>query len=131
MGRKLVVLRNCKEDIAIFAEFFAVILAVETAYSNSWRKIWFEMDSEAMLKTFFDPNFVAPWKISKRWEGCSENASSNGRVSHIFKEGNIPADIISNVALRYPQLQWWPSRIPEIQPAVLEDRLRRACYRFV
>lgn len=62
--------RNCREDIAFFGDFFPVILAVEAAYSNSWRKIWFEMDSEAMLKTFFDPYFVAPWKICKRWEGC-------------------------------------------------------------
>ena len=59
------VFRNCRGFVcgvfvqrlgvenAYFAEFFAVILAVEVAFSKGRTKIWFEMDSALSLLNFF------------------------------------------------------------------------------
>lgn len=91
------------------------------------------MDSEATLKSFFDPNFDAPWQIRHRWEACLEMLKSmEVRCSHIFREGNIHADIVSNIALLHPQFQfkWWCGSIPEIQKTVIDDRIGRTQYRF-
>lgn len=70
---------------AFFAEFSAIMIAVEIAYSRGWRKVWIEMDSELTLKTFFNKDYKAPWKIRKRWLAChSLLASMKVKYSHIY-----------------------------------------------
>ena len=73
------VFRNCRgfvcgifvqhlgAESACFAEFFAVILAVEIAFSKGWTRILFEMDSALTLMNFFKPNYIPPWKLRRSW----------------------------------------------------------------
>ena len=57
--------------------------------------MWFEMDSEATLKSFFDSKFDVPWQIKRRWEACLEMMMSmEVKYSHIFGERNILSDIV-------------------------------------
>ena len=118
-------------ETAFFAEFYAVMLAVEEAYKRGWKKLWLEMDYVVTLQTFFNKEFVAPWKIRQRWMACHiMMADMQIRCSHIFREGNVPADIVSNVALLFPNFTWWCGIVPEIKGAVVADRLNRPKFRF-
>lgn len=95
---------------AYFAEFFAVILAVKIAFSMGWTRIWFEMDSALTLMNFFKPDYILPWKLRRRWERClSMLERMEFQASHIYREGNVPADILSNVALAHSEFTWWCS----------------------
>lgn len=70
----------------------------------------------------------------RRWDNCLKLlANMEVRASHIFQEGNVPADILSNVALRFDGFFWWEMwdyAIPEIRTAVYEDRIGKCKYRF-
>lgn len=52
------------------------------------------------------------------------------RSSHIYREGNVLADILSNVALEREEFKWWERAIPEISKAVYEDRIGKIQFRF-
>ncbi|KAM7472576.1 hypothetical protein LguiA_010759 [Lonicera macranthoides] len=115
---------NIGSGNAYVAEFMVVIIAVKMAHSKGWRKIWFEMDSTITLSNFFNRNYTPPWKLQRRWEACwSMLDDMEVRSSHIFREGNVLADILSNMALRHVFFVWWDSVIDDIKVAVSEDRL--------
>ena len=52
------------------------------------------------------------------------------RYSPIYREGNVPADILSNLALSYPSLTWWSGPTLKIKDATVVDYLDRPKYRF-
>lgn len=52
------------------------------------------------------------------------------RSSHVFREWNVPADILSIVALEYDGFRWWDAAIPEIYGAVYDDRRGERKYRL-
>lgn len=61
-----VFVKNLGIHTAFFVEFSAVLCAVEYAFQLNWKKVWFEMDSEADLRTFFDKNYKPPWQLWRR-----------------------------------------------------------------
>jgi len=118
-------------ESAYIAEFSAVEIAIEIAFARGWSKVWFEMDSYLTLLNFFNKEYIPPWKLRRRWEKSLQFLSSmEVRASHIYREGNVPADILSNVALTYDYFTWWSYAIPEIQSAVDDNMLGRPIYRF-
>lgn len=69
-------------------------------------------------------NYRPPWKLRRRWEACWDMLRRNGgQILSYFREGNIPADILSNVALRHVSFIWWDSVIAAIRVPVNEDRM--------
>lgn len=97
------------------------------------------MDSELVLRNFFNPLYLPSSKLRHQWEHClALLVDMNVRCSHIFCEGtcqllvdmnvhcshilrgNAPADILSNVALGFPEFTWWDNGIPEISAYVCE-----------
>ena len=58
------------------------------------------------------------------------DGSMEFRFSHIFREGNQAADILSNVALDHDGFRWWDEAIPPIYSAVYADRIGQVQYRF-
>ena len=119
------------EETTYFAEFSAVIIAVEIAFAQGWNRIWFEIDSSITLLNFFRPDYVPPWRLRRRWERCLELLKGmEFRASHIYKEGNVPVDVLSNMALAYDDFTWWGYEIPEIRGAILANRLGLPMYRF-
>ncbi|KAM7517189.1 hypothetical protein LguiA_006772 [Lonicera macranthoides] len=116
---------------AYFAEFSAVLIAVEQAALRGWNKVWFEMDSALTCLTFFKKSHAPPWQLRRRWEKCWAYLDSiEFRFSHVYREGNIPADILSNYALSFDVFKWWDDVIPEIQKAVSCNCIGAANYRF-
>lgn len=55
---------------AFFAKFVALILAVEAAKRKGWNKVWFEINSELTLRTFYNKSYSLPWVTCRRWEAC-------------------------------------------------------------
>lgn len=56
--------------MAFYAEFFAVILAVELAYNKGLLKLRLEMDSAVTLCSFFNKNFD-PLVIKEKVGNCA------------------------------------------------------------
>lgn len=94
-------------ETANFAEFMAVLLAVELAHNKAWRRVWFEMDSSLTLYIFDKKDHVPHSKIRRRWERCMHLlADMEIRTSHIVREGNVPPDSLSNIALNVDSFCW-------------------------
>ena len=116
---------------AYYAEFYAVLLAIELAWERGWCKLWLEMDSAITLGNFFNAEYRPHWKIRRRWEKCHRLLlTMDIRTSHIYREANVPADIMSNIALNFDDFHWWDSVFPAIGVAVTEDMIGRTKYRF-
>ena len=106
-------------------------MAVEITQAKGWFIIWFEMDSALTLINFFNASYIPPWTLRRRWESCLQLLKQmEFRAYHIYREGNVPADILSNVALLYDDFTWWYYPILEIRSAVLADSAGRPGFRF-
>lgn len=57
-------------------------------------------------------------------------ATMEVRASHIFREGNILANILSNFALRFDDGYSSPVIIPKIRAAAGDNRTGKSNYRF-
>ena len=113
-----------------FAEFFAVLLAVEIARAKGWLKIWFEMDSALTLLLISSIKIIPPWQLRRQWERCLRWLQGvEFRTSHIYREGNVAAVILSNVALSYDDFTWRNYVIPYIKHVVLADSVKQIGYR--
>lgn len=53
-----------------FAEFSAILIAVEQVALRGWNKIWFKMDLALTCLNFFKKSHVPPWQLRHRWEKC-------------------------------------------------------------
>ena len=74
---------------SLFAEIFAIILALEVARDKGWLKVWIKCDSTLVIQAFSNPSFV-PWKQRKRWETCHFFCKYIVLVlSHIYREENL------------------------------------------
>lgn len=64
----------------------------------------------------------------------SHYARANGlmesRVSHIYREGNVPADILSNVVISCPTFTGCPRVTLAVVAAVNHNLMGRPSYRF-
>lgn len=73
---------------ALFAEFMAVILAVECAYQTNWLNLWIKSDSKLVTLAVKSPQIVH-WHIKNRWLNCLTLVKPmNFLLSHIFRESN-------------------------------------------
>ena len=100
-------------------------------FAQGWRRVWFEMDSALTLLNFFKGDYAPPWQVRRRWEKCRAMLSGiEFRASHIFREGNRSADVLSNLALSYEGFHWWDSVFSEILFVTTEDRIGKIQYRF-
>lgn len=52
------------------------------------------------------------------------------QTSHIYREANVSADILSNVALEFDDFHWWNYVFPAIRIAVTKDMTWLPKYRF-
>jgi len=84
---------------ALFAEFMAVILAVECVSQRNWLNLSIESDSGLVTLAVKSPHIV-PWQIKNRWLNCLTLVKSmNFLLSHIFREGNHCADKLAALGL--------------------------------
>lgn len=84
--------------------FFALIIAVKLVFHKGKRKLWFEVDSELALRPFLIESMCLHGDSDgHRWEQClymlEQLDGMDVRCSLIFREGHVPVEILSNLAL--------------------------------
>lgn len=88
---------------AFFAEFMAVIFAIENAYSRGWHRLWIECDSIAVTQCLTNSHYAPPWQLHTRRLNCLDMLKvMEFHISHIYREGNKVADLLANMGL-----VWW------------------------
>ncbi|KAK9281165.1 hypothetical protein L1049_004059 [Liquidambar formosana] len=114
-----------------FAELMAVIRAIDLAWQKGWHSLWLECDSSLVLSylDLAEPNI--PWQLWTQWNNSmSFLRQMNFRCSHIFREGNIPADKLANRGVASSSFTWWDSVPAFIAPDVAYECNGLPYYRF-
>lgn len=96
---------------AFFAEFMAVIFAIENAYSRGWHRLWIECDSLSLAVTqcLTNSHYAPPWQLHTRRLNCLDMLKvMEFHISHIYREGNKVADLLANMGLEF-SLVGYPS----------------------
>ncbi|XP_057770760.1 uncharacterized protein LOC130990552 [Salvia miltiorrhiza] len=111
---------------AFEAELLAVIMAIQIAHSRGWFALWVESDSTYIVNLLNTRSNIVPWRFIASWNKILVILQDfNIQISHIYREGNVPADIMANENMTEG---WWPHEVEEIKKAV---RLDMACHSHV
>ncbi|XP_057771151.1 uncharacterized protein LOC130990949 [Salvia miltiorrhiza] len=104
---------------AFEAELLAVITAINIAHDRNWLHLWIEADSMYVVHLLQSKSLDVPWRFMASWKSVIDRLQNfNLLVSHIYREGNRPADIMANGDRNEG---WWPFAINEIKHAVATD----------
>ncbi|MCH80179.1 ribonuclease H protein [Trifolium medium] len=111
-------------DSPFSAELFGAILAIEYAFSNGWHNLWLESDSMLVVNAFKEPHKPVTWALRNRWNNALVLLSNmNCIVTHIFREGNVVADLIAKHAQTIPTCVSWYTIPPFILDVLSRDKL--------
>ncbi|XP_057779814.1 uncharacterized protein LOC130998415 [Salvia miltiorrhiza] len=101
---------------AFEAELLAVITAINIAHDRGWLHLWVESDSMYVVRLLENRSTNVPWRFLASWKQVLRRLHGFSLiVTHIFREGNHPADIMANDDR---QEGWWPYAIDDIKHAV-------------
>ncbi|XP_057774811.1 uncharacterized protein LOC130993790 [Salvia miltiorrhiza] len=104
---------------AFEAELLAIITAINIAHSRQWLHLWIESDSTYVVRLLESRTMAVPWRFIASWKQALHHLRDISlMVTHIYREGNQPADIMANNDRREG---WWPFAIEEIKLAVSRD----------
>ncbi|XP_057811497.1 uncharacterized protein LOC131025722 [Salvia miltiorrhiza] len=104
---------------AFEAELLGIITAINFAHHCGWTKIWFEVDSAYVVNTLSTKSSKVPWRFQATWKrALSFLEHMDFRITHIFIEGNVPADIMASP--HTPEGRW-THNISLIHDAVIRD----------
>ena len=116
---------------AFEVELLAVSMAINYAWINDWRHIWLESDSSYVVQLFSARSDQVPWRVRQAWHRClSQISHMDFQVSHIFREGNQVADVLSKHALGLEVSLWWYSTPTFCSSLVGNDCMGRESFRF-
>jgi hypothetical protein len=74
---------------------------------------------------------MVPWRVRQAWQRCIFQISQmDFQVSHIFREGNQVADMLSKHALELQADSWWFSAPSFCSSLVVNDCMGRESFRF-
>ncbi|XP_057777802.1 uncharacterized protein LOC130996413 [Salvia miltiorrhiza] len=114
---------------AFEAELLAVITAINIAHSRGWRFLWVESDSSYVVNLLNSRSEDVPWRFVASWKSALRILPEfNIMVTHIYREGNSPVDIMANGERTEG---WWPYPIDEIKKAVALDMATHSHTRMV
>lgn len=89
------------------AELWAIIKAPGYANFFSWNFIWFESDSTLVVQLLWDMSLNMPWRFLSDWSNVLKFIYSiSFCLSHIYREGNMVANVLSKVALSAYEDAW-------------------------
>lgn len=92
---------------ALHAELMAFVLAVEIASKKNWFPVWFESDSQLLVRKVKSLSTEVPWKIKNKWKNCLQILDGrNFIISHIHREGNAVADALANEGFGLDDFTW-------------------------
>ncbi|XP_057790991.1 uncharacterized protein LOC131008108 [Salvia miltiorrhiza] len=104
------------KGFAFEAELLAVILAIQIAHERNWRFLWVESDSTYIVNIFGRRDYLVPWRFVAAWKKTLGLLRDfNLQVTHIYREGNKPADIMASEGVPNG---WWLHAIEAIKTAV-------------
>ncbi|XP_057791327.1 uncharacterized protein LOC131008468 [Salvia miltiorrhiza] len=104
---------------AFEAELHAVITAIAIAHARGWMFLWIEADSMYVVNLLSSRARDVPWRFVASWNRTLHLLTDMQiMVSHIYREGNVAADIMAN-----PDRSegWWPHAIDDVRKAVALD----------
>ncbi|XP_057786555.1 uncharacterized protein LOC131004001 [Salvia miltiorrhiza] len=82
---------------AFEAELLAVITAINIAHERGWLHLWVESDSMYVVRLLENRSTDVPWRFLASWKQVLHRLHGFSLiVTHIFREGNHPADIMAN-----------------------------------
>jgi ribonuclease HI len=121
---------NIGNKSAFFAELSGAIKAIEIAYENHWLNFWLETDSVLVVKAFSNLSLI-PWSLRNRWMNCLlMTRSMNFFVSHVYREGNVCADVLANLGLGLLELTFWNTAPLHVCNSFARDKLGLPNFRF-
>ncbi|KAH6781520.1 hypothetical protein C2S52_001729 [Perilla frutescens var. hirtella] len=113
---------------AFLAELLAAITALEWAQRLALDFIWLEADSIYVVILLSSRSLEVSWILKARWRAVIHFIDSiHFCVSHIYREGNGIADLLSSNSL---QTGFWSFAIPCIIHAVKQDFYGPGYFRF-
>jgi ribonuclease HI len=137
------IFRNCRAFVkgcfaiplgqvfAFEAELLAASLAINFAWKYGWHRIWLESDSSYVVQLLSSRSEMVPWRVRQAWQRCIFQISQmDFQVSHIFREGNQVADMLSKHALELQADSWWFSAPSFCSSLVVNDCMGRESFRF-
>ncbi|XP_057811583.1 uncharacterized protein LOC131025811 [Salvia miltiorrhiza] len=107
------------KGFAFEAELLDVIHAIDIAHHRGWRQLWLEADSTYIVRLLQTRSVEVPWRFLAAWKKSLRLLDDfQFQVSHIYREGNKPADLMANLDRNEG---WWPYALDEIKLAVSLD----------
>ena len=111
------------------SELVACMTAIECASLRGWNRLWLELDSSYVVRLLSQRSNLVPWNHRNRWLACLRFLESiSFCVSHIYREGNQPADRLASMATS--SFTWWSTSPPQIVSLVSLDFHGPGYYRF-
>ena len=105
--------------------------AIDLAWTKGWHRLWLECDSLYVVNLFRTKSKKVPWELKKNWMQCLHFLTlMDVRVSHIFREGNATADLLSKHSTSATNFLWWDSAPSLCGPAVWDDYSQHVAYPF-
>ncbi|XP_057811725.1 uncharacterized protein LOC131025962 [Salvia miltiorrhiza] len=98
---------------AFEAKLLVIITAINIAHDRGWLHLWVEADSIYVVRLLETRSTHFPWRFIASWNhGLRLLQDFHLMVTHIYREGNKPADIMANGER---QEGWWPFAIEDIK----------------
>lgn len=81
-----------------------------------------ECDSLAALTCLHNKDFAPPWRLRSQWLNClAQIKQMVFYSSHIYREGNVAADLLANMGLAQPNPFWWDHPPLELRKLLTHD----------
>lgn len=105
--------------------------AIELAKQYGWNNLWLECDSSLVINAIKN-NSLVPWRVRNIWMNCMFIVNSmNFMATHVFREGNVCADILANVGLSLSHLTVWLNLHDSIREVFGKNKLGMPQFRFM
>ncbi|XP_050222916.1 uncharacterized protein LOC126673008 [Mercurialis annua] len=119
-------------SLAFIAELRAAMFAIKVAWNKGWLNLWLESDSLFVVDALKTKSMNVPWRVMDQWLDCLFYISKmNVVVSHIYREGNVVADILAKYGANSDASYWWDSSPIFCNREICNDLDNLSRYRFV
>jgi ribonuclease HI len=105
--------------------------AIEITYLLNWKNLWLETDSSLVVSAFNNSFEPVVWNLRNRWHTTLSLLNDmNCIVTHIHREGNQVADLLTKHGLSLPTLSHWNDAPLFIRDSLIKNQLGLPNFRF-
>ena len=99
---------NTGISFAYIAELKAAMFAIAKAKELGWNNLWIECDSTWVVHLLQSRSLDVPWIVRHQWDTCLADLNClRVIVFHIYREGNIVADMLAKLGFQLSTIHWW------------------------